>query len=205
MEESSLGEHSTSLQCAQFQEKENLFSRKLVLWHSAITVYIPAITQLQGRGEGDESEILLPSIIGNRVPWDKQLGEYEWLLRLAQAHDTLDKIRETLRLKTFLLKKKKDWDRGVRANTRSQTEIKKTDKKKAMYASKYRHACNALSVLALALGKGDDWALEYQLLHDDDIRPLPYEGLGEGTRTLSWIWTTSGVSENDEPQLIDGE
>jgi hypothetical protein len=151
-------------------------------------------------------ELLLPSAIGNRIPWDKQLGEYEWLLRDAQAHDSLHKLRDSLRLKDYLLKKKKSSSRGVRENTRSQTQISNAVKKVKTAAVKYRVARKALIALAPILGKDDKWCSELQDLKDDDIRGLPVTGLGEGTRTLSWIWTSGPISSDEaaEPQMVDG-
>ena len=150
-------------------------------------------------------ELLLPSAIGNRTPWDKRLGEYEWLLRDAQARDSLHKLRDSLRLKDYLLKEKKNKSRGVRQNTRSQTQINNAVKKVKTAAIKYRVARMALVTLTPILGKDDKWCSELQVLEDDDIRGLPVEGLGEGTRTLSWIWTSGPISSDEatEPRMVD--
>jgi hypothetical protein len=151
-------------------------------------------------------ELLLPSAIGNRIPWDKRLGEYEWLLRDAQAHDSLHKLRDSLRLKDYLLKSKKKLSRGVRQNTRSQTQINNAVKKVKTAAVKYRVARMALISLTPILGKDDKWCSELKVLEDDDIRGLPVAGLGEGTRTLSWIWTSGPISSDEaaEPRMVDG-
>ena len=151
-------------------------------------------------------ELLLPSAIGNRIPWDKRLGEYEWLLCNAQAHDSLYKLRDSLRLKDYLWKAKIKSSRGVCQNTRSQTQINNAVKKIKTAAVKYRVARRALITLAPILGKDDNWMSELRVLEDDDIRGLPVEGLGEGTRTLSWIWTSGPISSDEaaEPQMVDG-
>ena len=151
-------------------------------------------------------ELLLPSAIGNRILWDKQLGEHEWLLRDAQAHDSLHKLRDSLRLKDYLLKTKKKSSRGVRENMRSQTQINNAVKKIKSAAIKYRVARMALITLAPILGKDDKWCSELQVLEDNDIRGLPVEGLGEGTRELSWIWTSAPISSDEaaEPRMVDG-
>jgi hypothetical protein len=128
------------------------------------------------------------------------------MLRQAQARDSLSKMRDLLRLRDFLIKKKKNWSRGVKQNTRSQSEINKADKKIQACTAKYRAAHSALCVLAQILEKGNSWNTEFRQLEDDDIKGLPAEGWGEGTRTLSWIWMASGVvnPEMNKPQLIDG-
>jgi hypothetical protein len=216
VEENSLGEHATALQRAQCQEKKNAHYRKVRLWQEIQALYIPAVNTLRIQNNDprpfDASdtavslELLLPSAIGNRIPWNKQLGEYEWLLRDAQAHDSLHKLRDSLRLKDYLLKKKKGSSRGVRQNTRSQTQIDNAVKKVKTAAIKYRVARMALITLAPILGKDDKWHSELQVLEDNDIRGLPVEGLGEGTRTLSWIWTSAPISSDEaaEPQMVDG-
>ena len=209
--------------------KENAHYRKVRLWQETQALYIPAVNTLRIQNNGPESdlgsfdatnvssdssdtdatvnsELLLPSAIGNRIPWDKRLGEYEWLLRDAQAHDSLHKLRANLRLKGYLLKEKKKSARGVRQNTRSQTQINNAVKKVKTAAIKYRVARKALVTLAPILGKDDKWCSELQILRDDDICGLPVEGLGEGTRTLSWIWTSCPISSDEaaEPQMVDG-
>ena len=141
--------------------------------------------------------------------WDdrlRRLGEYEWLLRQAQAQDSLRKMRDLLRLRDFLIKNKKNWSRGVQQNTRSQSEINNAQKKIQACTTKYRAAHSALRILAEILEKGDTWSMEFRQLNDDDVSGLPAEGWGEGTRTLSWIWMAPGVdnSETNKPQLIDG-
>lgn len=203
------------MQRAQLQERKNVFYRKIISWQEIQALYIPAVTVLRATSDDELSDdldsiekiqLLLPSNIGQRIPWNRQLGEYEWLLREAQARDSLDKIRENLRLRDFLLKKKKDWSRGVRENTRSQTVITQAVNKVTASATKYRIARTALSNLAPLLEKEDKWSSEFLTLQEDDIKGLPAEGWGEGTRKLSWIWMSQGVSdpEKDEPQLIDG-
>jgi hypothetical protein len=216
VEENSLGEHATALQRAQCQEKKNAHYRKVRLWQETQTLYIPAVNTLRrqnnepGFFETTDTavslELLLPSAIGDRISWDKQLGEYEWLLRDAQAHDSLHKLRDSLRLKDYLLKNKKKNSRGVRENTRSQTQINNAVKKIKTAAIKYRVAHIALNALAPILGKDNKWCSELQVLKDDDIRGLPVEGLGEGSRTLSWIWTSAPISSDEavEPQMVDG-
>jgi hypothetical protein len=96
--------------------------------------------------------------------------------------------------------------RGVRQNTRSQTQINNAVKKIKTAAVKYRVARMALTTLAPILGKDDKWCSELRVLEDDDIRGLPAAGLGEGTRTLSWIWTSGPISSDEaaEPQMVDG-
>jgi hypothetical protein len=120
---------------------------------------------------------------------------------VAQAKDALDDLRQNLYLRDFLWKKKKDWSRGVRENTRSQALIDRACAKVATCATKYRLARTAISQLAPFLDKGDSWASELRELLGSDIEGLPAEGWGEGWRRLSWIWVTAGVGAGDGSQL----
>ena len=209
-EEKSLGQHATVLQKANFQEKKNAFFRKLTSWQEVQSFYLPTVATLRNKDKGVyRVELFLPSQIKNSLIWDDrlhQLGEHEWMFRQAQAQDSLSKMRDLLRLRDFLIKNKKNWSRGVKQNTRSQSEIDKAEKKIQACTVKYRAAHSALCALAQILEKGNNWSMEFQPLEDDDIKGLPTEGWGEGTRTLSWIWKASGVvnPEMNKPQLIDG-
>lgn len=215
VEEEKLGQHATSLQRSKLTEKQNILHRKLISWQELQQIYIPAISTIRRPNSLDRVSdvpdihnmtLLLPSSLGQKIPWDKRLGEYEWQLRDAQARDALYQLRQNLRLRDFLIKKKKDWARGVRENTRSQTIISQTQNKITACATRYRVARHALSELEQTLGKATSWKRELRLLTDGDIQGLPSDGLGEGKRTLSWIWMTSGVSDNaaESPQLDDG-
>ena len=88
----------------------------------------------------------------------------------------------------------------------TRRQINNAVKKVKAAAIKYRVAHQALVILTPILGKDDKWCSELQILWDDDIRGLPVEGLGEGTRTLSWIWTSGPISSDEaaEPQMVDG-
>ena len=89
----------------------------------------------------------------------------------------------------------------------SQSKINKAQKKIQACTTKYRAAHLALHILAEILEKGSTWSMEFWQLNDDDVRALPTDGWGEGTRTLSWIWIAPEVDnpEMNKPQLIDGE
>ena len=103
-----MGVHATPLQQAQFQERKNLFYCKVVSWQGVLVLYIPGVMVLRTTCHEDSEfmdnpnfsidgiQLLLPSNIGERIPWNKHLGEYEWLLHEAQAHDSLDKIWQNL-------------------------------------------------------------------------------------------------------------
>jgi hypothetical protein len=212
----SLSKHATSLQRARLEEKKNILHRKIIAWQEIHAHYIPAIftirhpSSLSQVSETVDLTLDLPSSLGKRIPWDKQLGEYEWKLREAQARDALQGLQQNLRLRDFLIKKKKDWAKGVRENTRSNTVISQAIKKIEISKTKYRVARSALKDLAPLLEKGEGWILEFRVLHDGDVVGLPATGLGEGWRSLSWIWITQGTVATltnpgaQDHQLADG-
>jgi len=155
-------------------------------------------------------QLWLPSAIGRRTACDRDLQEIECALREAQANDALNAIRQHLRLDSYLTKRKKDWDRGVRQNTRSMTTIEHNLSKMRAAVEKYRTAHRALTALESLITTSGQWKTVLKELADGDIRGLPVQGLGEGKRMLSWIWTASGVlggepTGDDDPSLHDGE
>lgn len=151
-------------------------------------------------------ELWLPSAIGRRLACDRALQENEWVFREAQANDALHTMRQNLRLDSYLVKKKKDWSRGVHQNTRSQTTIQRNLAKVKAAVEKYRKAHSALLVLEPLLGKPTRWAETLNVLADEDVRGMPVAGLGEGRARLSWIWLSPGVAggEAEVPGLHDG-
>jgi hypothetical protein len=115
------------------RRKKNVFFRKLASWQDVQEIYLPTVATLRNKDKDVyKVELFLPSQIRNSLNWDdclRRLGEYEWMLQQAQAQDSLNKMRDLLRLRDFLIKKKKNWSRGVQQNTRSQSEINKAEKK----------------------------------------------------------------------------
>ena len=211
---SNLGLHATALQRAKVQERTNGLQRRIESWRDVQAIYIPSVALLRGQVDSKEVsevqaydiQLWLPSAIGLRASCDQGLHESEWALREAQANDALTTIRQHLRLDSFLTKRKKDWSRGVRANTRSQTVIMQNQLRLKAAVDRYRTAFNALSVLEPLLGKPVYWRHALGPLLDDDIRGLPVDGLGEGRHTLSWIWTVQGVmgGGDQDPGLYNG-
>lgn len=91
---------------------------------------------------------------------------------------------------------------------KSQTVILQNYAKVKAHALKYRVAREALACLSLLLSKPETWGQHFQILKEDDVRGLPVEtGLGEGNRTLSWIWLSfgAGAVTLDQAGLTDCE
>lgn len=216
----SLGEHSTSLQRVRVAERSNSLRRKIEAWIELQTLYVPGVAALREAATNnvpDESPgfatqdipLLLPSEIRRRALCDRRIQNYEWRLREGQAHDALHSLRQELRLLTHLYKAKDRFARGVEQNTRANVNIQKSRAKVDASAFQYRHAREALVTLGNYLEKPRQWEKVLKVLADDDIRGMS-TGLAddtEGTRTLSWIWTTVGVGadESEDPGMNDGE
>ena len=211
---SNLGLHATALQRAKIQERTNGLQIRVDSWRDVQALYNPSVALLRGQVDSKQAseiqaydiQLWLPSAIGLRASCDQGLRESEWALREAQANDALTTIRQHLRLDSFLTKRKKDWSRGVRANTRSQTVILQNQLRLKAAVERYRTAFAALCVLEPLLDKPMHWRHALKPLLDDDIKALPVDGLGEGRRTLSWIWTVMGVmgGGDQDPGLYDG-
>lgn len=158
-----------------------------------------------GIENAEDSRLLLPSAIGNR-PCHERLRRYEWELRLAQAHDTLEELRQCLRIRSSLLTYKKDWVRGQGANTRAQSALERVAGRQAACTARYHASWEALNTLARELGKVG-WERGLRPLEPDDIRPLidPDNLPGQGRRKLTWIWRMHGVDSSGDGTDEDGE
>jgi hypothetical protein len=209
------------LQKAKIQERITGLRNRITSWFGIQALYIPGTTLLRVEEQRTKSntspdvqiydvQLWLPSAIRRQTSCNRSLQEVEWALREAQANDALNTIRQHLRLDSFLVKRKKNWSRGVRANMRSITAIEHNLSKMRCAVEKYRAAHAALSALESLIAKSSEWRNALRDLADEDIRGLPVQGLGEGSRTLSWIWMAPGVLGDDanadaDPGLHDGE
>jgi hypothetical protein len=202
--------------------------RQILRFRSIQNVYMPGIDEwveqhiVNHSPHPEDIELWLPSAL-NAQPRAAMcrhgIETIESELRKGQCRDALDKMRNLLRTKTHLVKRRNMHVRGQRANTRARALIDRIDDKVQLAASKYRKSRKALLAL---IGEGD-WATELQLLSPRHIigphDPLEEEssshsvrraqdmqnGLGEGFRVTSWIWTTRGVlGDNSDAQLNDG-
>lgn len=208
--------HATNLQKSKLLERTTGLRRRVAAWIEVQALFIPGTVQLRAKLARDapasapevkvwDIDLWLPSAMHPDAACDQHLQEYEWQIREAQAHDALHELRQYLRLETFLTKRKRDWDRGVCQNTRSQSAIRQVELKRGASAAKYRAARRALVTLAPRLSKPPGWERELKILTSDDIQPMPVGGeLGEGRRRLSWIWMSPGVGLSEEEGMHDG-
>jgi hypothetical protein len=160
----------------------------------------------------------------------KDLAKMEEQLREGQCRDALDKIRNLQCAKMHFIHHRNSNVRGQKRATRSHALIDGITQRVNLSATRYRDARNAL----VALRGPGVWEDELRVLKDEDIcspnasafnienpdDPIGPDGrlktkkqreeiekrLGEGRRTLSWIWF-NGVTgdETKGEELNEGE
>lgn len=215
-----LSDNPTAKKQATLTETGNKLRRQIFQWIDVQALFIPRLPALRARDERIRAaaapiegvppvkvqniQLYLPSALVAFLPCDRELQQYEWRLREAQARDALEEMRHVLRFRSQSYKFKDQNVRGVHNNTRSKKAIAKLDRRIAVAAETYRMARKALEALAPAVGV-PGWEKELRVLAQADIRGLS-EGLygdTEGTKTPSWIWLTIGVakSADDDPGM----
>lgn len=161
---------------------------------------------------------------------NKVLVDIEIRLREAQCHDILEKIRNVQRGRlTFIgFHNRNLW--GQNPNTRAKDTLDRLEDKTKSLAVKYRNGHKALLEL---LGPGD-WEKTLRKLSngdlttpdgmeisiDDPIDPVGPDGcqrskkqrksdklgLGQGKKTVSWIWTSAeAIGDGSDVELHEGE
>lgn len=201
-------------------ERRHALRRRLLKFRELQAVYMPAALPIltedpRARLDVEHVEhvhIGLPSDIADahraRVCAER-LQDIEARLREAQCRDALQDLRNKLHTIAHLYKYKKVNVRHQGPNTRARADIGKQEERKDRAAATYRRAYGA----RLALGSGD-WMSALKVLKDADIRHMAEEepepvgkkrkhkkrtqpdGVGEGHRTVSWIWQ-GGDSDGD--------
>lgn len=149
----------------------------------------------------------------------------ETRLREAQMADSLNSVRRTIKTKMSTKEFTRRNLHGQRSATKSRSTLKRIDKKIKEHADRYRRGYFAM----LTLDPNGEWTSTFRQLDKDDLRqPLrnkrkhadtdsgsgsdrqsvraqssaraqAQERLGEGHKTVSWIWSKGidGVEEDD--------
>ncbi|KAJ3536762.1 hypothetical protein NM688_g6792 [Phlebia brevispora] len=204
-------EDRTANQNAELTDRRAGIRRRLIGVRDIQAIYMPCVPQLLARHLRDnpsavdhpESQpLFFPHSLS---PQDLALcitgiAKVEERLRDAQLHDSLDKLRVHLHIKSRMAKDKAHNVRHQGANTRARRKIEVNESKIVTLAEKYRAA--RLAKFALA-GKGA-WEDTYRVLNRADIRTITNqeiptnmsaeEGLryiSEGRTVTSWIWMSA--------------
>ncbi|KAF8194573.1 hypothetical protein BJ912DRAFT_1030927 [Pholiota molesta] len=192
--------HSTAEGKAKWQFKSNTLRRKIITWIEAQQMYIPGLylIRLRANNTNDEGQeetpvyeipLMMPSSIFHLTSCDIRLMQFEWDFRYAQSVDSLDDLRDILIMRAYVLIDKRRFQRGQRANTRSQGLVDRIQTELRRAATRYRKARAAIELLAKPLGK-IAWDKDLLPLKDEDIQSLSPDDqeASEGHRTVSWIW-----------------
>ncbi|KAJ7092018.1 hypothetical protein B0H15DRAFT_922120 [Mycena belliarum] len=180
----------------------------------------------------EATRLFMPSELASRGTREKAcaagLDGVEARLRTGEAGEALAQIRQGLRTRTMTNRFKiRNWS-GQRALTRGQGILRQINIKIHAAKLRYRYARQAL----LKLKGHGDWEKTYRVLQDDDVRALNARSLreeeqahdellgalgvavgieergalamGEGHRTLSWIWYMSSALDKDDKKLHEG-
>lgn len=210
----------TTLQQADIQECRLQVEKRIAAFRSIQSAYMPEATcHLAAMPPSDHSEsrpetqsLILPSQLPPSIcASNPSLADMERKLRYAQATDSIAELRQSLVVRAHLTKYKADQVRGQHSNTRARTLLNKAEARTEGIAARYRAARKYHLILA---GPGE-WENVLKPLQPQDIRSLSAteddairtrrDGLGEGHRTLSWIWITAGTPHaNDTSDMDEG-
>ena len=183
--------------------------------------------------EPEHQHLWLPSALpsAQRIHnCSKALVDIEINLREAQCHDILDKIRNVQRGRLAFIGFRNRNVRGQNPNTRAKDTLDHLEDKTKSLAVKYRNSQKALLEL---LGPGD-WEKSLRILRNGDLttpdgmeiriddpndpvgpdgrerskkqRTIDKLGLGQGKKTVSWIWTSAeAIGDGSDAELHEGE
>ncbi|KAJ7279177.1 hypothetical protein C8J57DRAFT_1713062 [Mycena rebaudengoi] len=245
----STGLHPTDNQRTALVERTSKLRRKIMSWMEIQVQFFPQVSKLRDLEDAARARtsrtqpiqgvrvqdlaLWLPSAI-QRQPSETcapDVLEYEYRMRVGQAHEALHEIRQRLLVRTKLYFLKDDRSRGVAANTRAQEKIDAINDNLRRLASGYRAARAALVVLGAAL-KRNDWEWTLKELREEDVRGLPRATFADpdrqrgaknakkvkagkkrrtkkarleakAARAVSWIWIAEVqvVKEGESPEM----
>ncbi|KAJ7613253.1 hypothetical protein DFH06DRAFT_1274591 [Mycena polygramma] len=182
--------HATDRQKTAMTERSNKLGRKLHEWLKTRESFTPIVGTLRAEEEQAREraarvqptpgvpvhavKLWLPSRLATRpgVEVKESHARYEFELRVGQAHEALETLRQLLLVRTQKYKYKDTNTRGVGANTRANTAIKHIDERIRRTAAQYRAARQALVHLGPKLGE-TEWKKKLRILTPDDVRGRP--------------------------------
>ncbi|KAJ7199337.1 hypothetical protein C8J57DRAFT_1155937 [Mycena rebaudengoi] len=185
------GLHPTDNQRTALVERTSKLRRKIVTWMEIQEQFFPQVSRLRdsedtARARASRTQpiqgvkvqdlaLWLPSAIQKKageIPCVPDVLEYEYRMRVGQAHEALHLMRHQLLVRTKLYKWKNPNAAGVAANSRANEKIDAINDNIRRLASAYRVAWAALVILGAAL-KRNDWEWTLKELREEDVRGLP--------------------------------
>ncbi|KAF8878621.1 hypothetical protein BD779DRAFT_1676777 [Infundibulicybe gibba] len=108
-----LGQHVTEARKNRLQVRTNALCQKISAWIKIQHLYMPGLSIIRAKKPTTPSStphhsdvkkipLYLPSAAPKESGCDPRLHKCEWQLRHAQANDTLDELRDSLRLRSYL-------------------------------------------------------------------------------------------------------
>ncbi|KAJ3525770.1 hypothetical protein NMY22_g10437 [Coprinellus aureogranulatus] len=186
-------DHSRDRHITRIQLKSNAIVRKVDAWYHRLQLYIPSSVLLRQDHLASSKTVKaydlplwLPSEIGRRAEYPRDLARIEFRLRTAQAQDALSTIRRNLQRRVT-----------VALNLLSTLQKKIQDAKE-----EYTRARSALLALAPILGeKGVENV--FLKLEDSDLKPLSADSVTAPSQgqtkqvEKSWIWKHPGAATDN--------
>ncbi|EIW84486.1 hypothetical protein CONPUDRAFT_40308, partial [Coniophora puteana RWD-64-598 SS2] len=207
----------TAEERAQLEQRRSNLHRDVVKFREIQIIYMPGINALMATKDNnadtkvEDEKLWLASELDEteRKICTHNVDQVELKLREAQCHSTLDKIRGMVQTRYHFTTYRNLNIRGQRETTRAYKLVHDYNRRIDAEKIKYQEAYKAL----LALSGPNGPARGLQTLTTNDIRALcepliqadtprrrqrdMQKGLGEGYRTVSWIWTTRGPIDPD--------
>lgn len=202
---------NTVAQLTELKRRRATLQRQILRFRAIQPVYMGSITTLlsnvpeSSTMEPEDTPLILPSTLQpiKRKVCTFAVDAIEEKFRESQCRDALCRLRTCLHTKTHFEKYRNANVRGQRSNTRAHALVGRLSNKINSAADKYRLAREAL----LSLRGCGPWEDELRVLRAQDIVAASHVdepmGLGEGRRTTSWIWKTTG-SIGDNECINDG-
>ncbi|KAJ7113288.1 hypothetical protein C8R43DRAFT_1138715 [Mycena crocata] len=182
--------HATDRQKTGLRERSNKLARKITEWIKIQASFSPTVVTLRAADERARAaaarlqptpgipvfatKLWLPSRLASAPGGDckDSHARYEFELRVGQANEALEEIRRLLLVRAHKFYHKNQFARGVAANTRANTSLKKLEEQLRRVCALYRAARQALVSLGPKLGR-TEWKQTLRVLAADDVRGRP--------------------------------
>ncbi|KAJ7720440.1 hypothetical protein B0H16DRAFT_1474428 [Mycena metata] len=235
----------TEAQALAFLKRQTALTKRIRAFRKLQRTYMPnvrrfltatqrALWDTEAEREAEGVRLFMPSEMADKTKRERAcavgLGEVEAELRIGEARQALEELREGLRTRTMTNRYRLRHCSGQRMLTRGQGILRQINVKIHKAKLHYRYVQHALT----RLKEHGAWERELRVLEDSDIRALneralteeeaaqrqgvhdleeiAEEGgiaamgavaLGEGRRTLSWIWYTAKTTDPTEAELVE--
>lgn len=177
-------------------------------YYSDLMAAFPSLLQIQTTPDLPHVDrILLPSVLSFSPAQIAESGIQELLkaeseLRVGHAFDCLQKLRQSLGVRSFLSRHSRQ-AHGHSNNTRAQATIKRAEGQVNLWANIYRRTYSALQKMNVS----SEDLLGLQELKDDHLKMLSSwleEEQYRKTResTLPWLWTIAPLNSDEDDSTV---